>query len=509
MTRRDWFKAGVASLGATALAHGAGTAAPRSLSDLFSCHYDHILGTSLDLCVVTFQKSAATDAERTVLDEIERLRQVLSVYDPASEVSRLNRTREPVPVSPDLGEVLRAYEHWHGKTGGVLSGQLGKLALIWKDAAILGELPSADVLQQVADNLASPGWHFDKAAGTVQRTTCQPLDLNALGKAYIIDRAARAVREKVPAVSGLLMNLGGDVIGWGSPPGRNGWAVAVQDPHNPHDNSRPLRGLKLTNQSVASSGGYLRFNTVDGNRYSHILDPRTGTPTTGVVGATVVARDCLTANALATALCVLSPEKGLRLVGAIAGSECLIVDANGALICSPGLVTYPIVQARAVFNEMDCQQSNAWPDEYQLQVTIEIPKIEARKYRRPYTAVWIEDDAGKPVRTLGVWGNAPKYLKDLTDWWKIGKQDADLVKAVTRATRGPGKYSLIWDGKDDKGHSLPQGAYTVRVEVHREHGKHLRQSGKIECKSDGVKLSLGKNDETGVTVVEYGKKKQP
>jgi thiamine biosynthesis lipoprotein len=81
------------------------------------------------------------------------------------------------------------------------------------------------------------------------------------------------------------------------------------------------------------------------------------------------------------------------------------------------------------------------------------------------------------------------------------------VKAVTRATRGPGKYDLVWDGKDDKGKALPQGSYTVKVEVHREYGKHVVQSGKIECKAEAAKATLEKNEETAATAVEYAKKK--
>jgi hypothetical protein len=136
-------------------------------------------------------------------------------------------------------------------------------------------------------------------------------------------------------------------------------------------------------------------------------------------------------------------------------------------------------------------------------VALELPSVKAGRYRKPYTAVWIEDDKGKAVRTLAVWGNSPKYLKDLNDWWKIGKGDGALVRAVTRATRGPGKYDLAWDGKDDKGNALPQGTYTVRVEVHREFGQHLRQSGKIECKDKPATAKLAKNAETGETVVEF------
>ena len=108
-----------------------------------------------------------------------------------------------------------------------------------------------------------------------------------------------------------------------------------------------------------------------------------------------------------------------------------------------------------------------------------------------------------------MWGSSPKWIRDLSDWWKIGRKDRDLVRAVTRATRGPGKYNLVWDGKDDKGNVLPQGTYTVRIEVHREHGKHLRQSGQVECKAEAARLTLDSNEETGETVVEYRKKKQP
>ena len=78
---------------------------------------------------------------------------------------------------------------------------------------------------------------------------------------------------------------------------------------------------------------------------------------------------------------------------------------------------------------------------------------------------------------------------------------------MTRATRGPGKYTVVWDGKDDKGALLPQGTYTIRVEVHREHGKHVYQSGKITCAAEPAKITLAKNAETEATVVEYVKRK--
>jgi hypothetical protein len=141
-----------------------------------------------------------------------------------------------------------------------------------------------------------------------------------------------------------------------------------------------------------------------------------------------------------------------------------------------------------------------------LTVTLPMPS-DGKKYRRPYVAVWIENAEGKAVRSIAVWGNSRKYLRDLSDWWKIARDDDDVVKAVTRATRGPGKYTLAWDGKDDKGRPLPQGTYTIQVEVTREYGRHVSQTGKIECMENDAKVTLDKNAETEATIVEYTKKK--
>lgn len=474
----------------------------------FSFHRDHVIGTSFDLWVTAPDEPTAERAEEAALAEIERLRLVFSTYDPTSEISRVNRAAGPVAVSADMAAVLRAYDVWQQKSGGAFHAQVGELVRVWKDAEKAGREPDPATLERIAGELRRPGWELDAATHTLTRLTDQPLNLNAIAKAFIIQRAVAAVREKVPAVTGVLLNLGGDLLAWGSPASGSGWPVAVQDPFRPEENAMPIAGLRLANQAVATSGGYQRFYTIGGKRYSHIFDPRTGRPAEGVAGATVIAPDNVTANALATTLCVLPPDEGLRLVATVPGAGCLIVAADGRRFTSPGLKLLDIHPTRAIAASATEQaKGDPWPEGFQVTIGVELPKIESARYRRPYVAVWVEDAEGKAVRTLTVWGNSQKYLKDLGDWWKIGRGDADLVKAVTRATRGPGKYDVVWDGKDDKGNAVSQGTYTVRVEVHREFGKHLRQSGKIECKADGAKVTLDKNEETEATQVEYGKKK--
>jgi len=482
-TRRDVLQASVA-LGVGL--PGATTPA----ADLASFHFDHVLGTSLDVWC-TGNPAAV---ERVVLAEIERLRRIFSTYDPDSELSRLNRAAGPVVVSAELADVLAEYRAWHRPTGGACSAELGDLVRLWRQAGRDGVAPAAAAVARLAPGSGRPGWDLGAARRVVTRGE-RELDLNAVAKGFILERAARAVRQACPGVTDLLVNLGGDLRGFGR------WRVGVQDPRDPAENARPLTAVRLADAAVATSGGYQRYHDVAGRRLSHLLDPRTGRPAGHVASATVVAPTSTLANALATTLCVLSPAEGLRLVGTVPGATCLIVTADGRLLRGAGFADLEEpVAART-------DEPAAWPEGRQVTIALTLPTpTTGRAIRRPYVAVWIEDADGKAVRTLAVWGNSSKWINTLTAWWKIGRADAELVKAVSRATRAPGKYELVWDGKDDKGNALPQGTYTVKVEVHREHGKHLQQSGKIDCKGEDATATLEKNDETAATVVQYQKK---
>ena len=500
-TRRQAIQTSLCGLGfaATASAYSAQEVDPKE----YSFHYDHVIGTSLDVRLVADNPRDALVAEQVILDEIERLRLVFSTFDPTSELSWLNRATGPVPVSADMLEVLRAYEVWQSQSNGAFNGRLGELVRIWQLAEQTGIEPDPAALARLVDRITEPAWAIDDASGTVTRLGDQPLNLNSIAKGFIIDRAFASAFAKAPSLRSLLLDLGGDLrISNGAH-----WLVGVQDPSRPEDNASPLTGVRINYGAIATSGGYLRSYVVHGKPRSHLFDPRTGRSADGNASATVIAGDNVTANALATTLCVLPPEEGLRLIAATPGMECLLVTASGQQVRSLGFVNFEIPLPKISSPSLAANAVAAWPDGFQVTIAIELPKIASPKYRKPYVAVWIEDAKGKPVRSLAVWGNSPKYLRDLFDWWKFAQGNSGLIKAVTRATRQPGKYSLVWDGNDDAGTAVEQGTYTVKVEVHREHGKHLIQSGKIRCEGVAAKTSLAKNAETEITVVEYGKTK--
>lgn len=499
-SRRDLFRAGAVAAGAAALGSTAiaTTAAPESAEGSF--HFDHVLGTSLDGWVV----GPVDAAETAALDEIERLRKVFSLHDPESELSRLNRANGPFVASAELREVLWWYELMASLTGGTLNAQVGGLTWAWDRAN--GAEPDAAALERAVKRIQSAGWTV--SGNVVTRHSDQPFNLNSVAKGYILHKAAEAVQG---VASAGLLNLGGDMVAWGE----REWTVGVQDPFTPAENAPLLTHLKVRNAAVATSGGYMRTYTANGKKHSHILDPRTGYPADGVRQATVVVEgNVIYANALATTLCVLGMESASRTPLLMRSAEALVIDADGTEHRSAGFARYELPtgdekkpEEKKPDDKKDEKKADPWPEGYEVSLSFELPNPGARA-RRPYVAFWIEDADGKAVRTVAVWGNNPKWLGTMSAWWKVGKDDKPLCKAVCKATRAPGKYELVWDGKDDAGKALPQGTYTVKLEVHREHGKDVIQSGKIECGKEDAKVTMKKNAETEESTVKYAKKEK-
>src|SRR5262249_32350333 len=175
-------------------------------------------------------------------------------------------------------------------------------------------------------------------------------NVDALGKAYIIDRAAEAARNACPSIDGLLLNIGGDIVVWG-----RSCEIAIADPAACYDNAEPIATIELHNAAIATSGSYARG--------AHLMDAQSGQTLRTAAAATVVASDAVTANALATTLCLTDPDRGLKLVESTRGAEALRVGSGVvrrtsgfALLERPFQVQAPV-------------QSN-WPHGYQLTVTL-------------------------------------------------------------------------------------------------------------------------------------------
>jgi len=487
--------------------------APAAEPELFHYHHDDVLGTSFDLQVRAPADAQAALAESTALAEIERLRKILSTYDPESEISQFNKSTGAMKVSPELLDVLGFYDFWNAKSGGAYNGHLGELIGAWKAAEKSGVLPSPVILQSIARAAAQPGWKIDRATGMATRLPGGPIVIDSLGKGYIIARAAAAVRAKVPTVQGFLLNIGGDIFASGLPATGTPWLVGVADPKHSADNAAPLTQVRITDRAISTSAAYERGYTVAGRRYSHIFDARTGMPAGGVASATVIAPNSANSNALATTLCVLKPEEGLALVRQIPDVECLIIAADGRELRSPRFASYevrpaaPAGPATPAPTGTPAATNALWPPGFGVTIAISLKKPGPGGKgppKRPYVAVWVEDENAQRVRTVTVWGNQRKYLPDLPNWWKVAQQDQEWAQSVTRATRPAGKYTIAWDGLDDKGKPLPPGTYTVFLEVSREHGAKTMDKGTIVCAKTPAKGSIPGTSEFDDAEISFG-----
>lgn len=465
-------------------------------SETYVVHHENVLGTSLELRITADNAEVARAVEARALGEIDRLDAAFSAYRPDSEFRRWQAAPTgPTRVSADLLAVLAAADRWRVASGGAFEPRVAALSPLWSRAAKLGVPPTEAEIQRARARMAAPAWRLDPKAGTAERLSDCPVSLDAIAKGYIVERAADAAMA-CPGARGLLLNLGGDM----RVVGEQGQTLAIVDPRADSETSEPLAYIQVRDRAVSTSGNTQRGFLVAGRWYSHKLDPATGRPVERTAIATVVAPRSVDADALATIFNVLPVDQSLRLAATLPGVECLIVGTDGRVAQSPGWagLQRPDPSALAfhkppIDDPKPKPEAEAWGDSKELLVKFEInqPGGEARRYRRPYVAVWVEDKDGLAIKTLTLWvqtrAPGPRWHPDLKRWYKDEQtrkrvDQTDLVATVARPTRPPGKYEVVWDGKGDDGAAVARGEYTLCIEAAREHGTYqvIRQAIKMD-----------------------------
>lgn len=251
--------------------------------------------------------------------EVARLDAILSDYDPASELSRLSAaapTSAPVPVGPDLWRVLRAAVVFRDASAAAFDPTVGPLTTLWRQARRARRMPAADKLAQARAAVGPDALvlDIDRRAVHLPRAGAR-LDLGGIAMGYAADRVLRLLRDR--GIEAALVDASGDVAAAGHPPGTGGWRVDVAGLSGTGD---PTATIALVDAAVTTSGDAFQAVEIDGVRYSHIVDPRTGLGVVGPAAVTVIAGDCTTADALATAASVLGPRAGAALIDAFTGA---------------------------------------------------------------------------------------------------------------------------------------------------------------------------------------------
>jgi thiamine biosynthesis lipoprotein len=287
------------------------------------------MGTTFTVVLYARDKGIALRASRAAFARIAELDSRLTDYRDDSEAIRVAREAvgRAVPVSTDLYRVLSLAQAMSVRTGGAFDVTIGPLSRLWRRARRQSELPDPREVDAARSVSGFELVRLDEESRSVMVARAgMRFDFGGIAKGYAADRALEAVR--AAGVARALVVAGGDVAAGDPPPGEPGWRVSIA----PFDTATtaPAGSLTLANRGVSTSGDAEQWVEIDGVRYSHIFDPRTGQPLTGRRQATAVARDAATSDMLATTLCVLGPGDGLRLTDAIPGAAAMIGVDEGS-----------------------------------------------------------------------------------------------------------------------------------------------------------------------------------
>ncbi len=433
-------------------------------SNEYSEQRDDVLGTTFSVTLVGLADARAQQVSAAILAEIARLENVFSTYRDDSELSRLNRNKGAGQLSPELASVLSLCEEWREKTANGFSCRLGGITALWRKSAEAGdEVPDRTALRKVARQVAAAPWELSAGGMTLHD---MELDPSGLAKGFIIDQALARARALAPEATGIKIDIGGDGVYWGANDSGQPWRVAIAEPRHSADNDRYRDGrgdiLALDSRAVAFSGHSRRHWQIASHRFSHILNPEDGWPVTASVSAVVVAKDVVTADALATALTVMPIAAGVELVDRLPDVEAMIMTESGKTFASGGWYSLLIP---------DDRHPPLWDDTMHFLVEYQVPAHNVAEYRRPYAALWITDGDKHLVRQLVVHGDSLRWLREVPLWWRRhGRHDESAIDGLARPTPAPGQHMVVWDGRDDRGRKVPEGNYVLHLEAAREHG---------------------------------------
>ena len=285
------------------------------------------MGVPFKIILYAPDEAAAKGAFEVAFSHIAALNRVLSDYDPNSELSRLSRAAgspHGIPASETLWNVLARSQALANETEGAFDVTVGPLVRLWRRARRNKQMPTSQRLAQARSAVGYQLLKLDEKHRTAQlRQPGMRLDLGGIAMGYAVDEALKLLRKR--GITRVLIDASGDVGVGDPPPGKDGWTIGVVPLEA---DGAPSCNISLANAAVTTSGDAFQHVVIDGKRYSHIVDPRSGLGLSDQSGVTVIARDCTTADSLATAVSVLGPKAGLALVERTPGAAVSIVRAT-------------------------------------------------------------------------------------------------------------------------------------------------------------------------------------
>jgi len=284
------------------------------------------MGTEMSIVLYAENKVVAMEASDSAFKRIEKLNQILSDYVEESELnhlSGLSGSGEWLEISKPFFEILKESIQISENTDGLFDVTIGPMTHNWRYIRRLPEpqLPDAEKINRLQQRVGHQYVELDDESGRARLTADDmQLDLGGIAKGYAAKEALRVLYNH--GIHSALVNAGGDIAAGAPPPGRTHWEVAV--PKGQVDSRAEYVTFQLTGKSLTTSGDMFQFIEIDGVRYSHILSPETGIGATDQLQVTVISSNSMWADAYASALSLMEPEDGIRLIESLDETEAII-----------------------------------------------------------------------------------------------------------------------------------------------------------------------------------------
>jgi|TARA_R100001460_G_scaffold36245_4_gene69584 thiamine biosynthesis lipoprotein len=293
------------------------------------------MGSRFEITVIAKNSTEANNYIDMAVGEISRIEKLISSWDPASQTSEINRNAgiKPVKVDEELFTLIGRSVEISKLTDGAFDISFASMDKIWKFDGSMTEMPSEEAIKQSVEKVGYQNIILDPENFTVfLKLEGMKIGFGAIGKGYAADKAKILLMER--GVDAGIINASGDMNSWGNQPDGEFWKVAIT---NPMDKNKAFALLPLNENAVVTSGNYEKYVTFNETRYTHIIDPRTGYPATGIISATVFAPKAEIADALATSIFVMGREVGIDFINQLPKIECIIIDEKGEVFTSKNI----------------------------------------------------------------------------------------------------------------------------------------------------------------------------
>ncbi|MGJ1403548.1 FAD:protein FMN transferase [Sphingobacterium siyangense] len=271
-----------------------------------------LMGSVFEISLVDRDSSITNQHIDEVISEIDRIENLISEWRPQTQIAAVNRNAgiKPVKVDREVFELTQRAIQYAQNSGGAFDISIVALDKVWLFDGSMTTMPSEEVIKRSVEKVGYQHIRLDSAASTIfLELPGMKIGFGSIGKGYAADRGREIMKAK--GIEAGIVNASGDLSAWGSPPQDDAWKVGVNNPFKAH---RMVKVLRLNEMAVATSGSYEKYAEINGKRYSHIINPVTGYPATGLTSVTIYGPSAEVANALSTSIMVLGEKEGKKLI---------------------------------------------------------------------------------------------------------------------------------------------------------------------------------------------------